>query len=159
MLNKKLKYESYLSNFNNCPSIDFKEISGGFFRWTKLKGSENNFLPLSIMKKPPQRLLDDQDKICISYGLSFFDSKQNAFNKYTDIYNKQKREHLKELFKDEKGTYIALVNIKEEDGIADKPNEKNGHFTFHEYHDTDLSIRMYNEVSIFETNGAIREKI
>ncbi|WP_184549072.1 hypothetical protein [Mucilaginibacter sp. FT3.2] len=159
MLNKKLKYKQFLENYTDCPSEDFKEISGNFCRWISINDYENNFKPLNIITNPPQRLLNDSDKLCMGYGLSFFDSPQNALNRYSTLFEKQKRAHLKEIFKTDKGTQIAVIKIEHEDGLANEPNATNGHFTFHEYELVEFKEKIKSRINIFADDGTINIEI
>ena len=159
MLNKILKYKIYLDKYNDCPSKDFKEISGEFCRWVSAEGKENDFKPLNLITEPPQRLLDDSDKLCVGYGLSFFDKAERAFDRYSELYRKQKRAHLKELFKKDKGTCIALIEIGYNDGLANDPNFNNGHFTFHEYEAINLYEKITKKIDIFADDGSINIQI
>ncbi|WPU98208.1 hypothetical protein SNE26_19480 [Mucilaginibacter sp. cycad4] len=154
MLNKILKYKQFLDNYSDCPSSAFKEISGNYSRWVSLDGNENDFKPVNLITEPPQRLLDDSDKLCMGYGLSFFDTPENALNRYRLLYNKQKRDSLKEIFKNDKGTQIAIIKI-ENDGLGDEPNSTNGHFTFHEYTGIDLANKIESRINIFAEDGTI----
>jgi hypothetical protein len=159
MTNKNLKYKLYLDNYNNCPPSDFHEITGEFCRWVSLTGHENDFKPLNMIALPPQRLLDNSDKFCMGYGLSFFDTLQHAFSRYCELYRKQKRAHLKELFKQDKGTQVSLISINKDDGVADEPNFNTGHFTLHEYDGIDFSNRNLQKIAIFEENGTVKTEI
>jgi hypothetical protein len=98
-------------------------------------------------------MLDDTDKMCMGYGLSMFDSLINSINKYQKIYKKL-RQLQKEQFIQDKGSYIGLLNLSNNDGLADNPNEKNfGHFTFHEYCHTILEKKVLHLHNIFLDNG------
>ena len=91
--------------------------------------------------------------MCMGYGLSMFDSLMNSINKYQKEY-KKRREHQKEQFIKDKGSYITLLNLSKNDGIADKPNSENfGHFTFHEYYHARLENKVLNLYNIFLVNG------
>ena len=131
--------------FPNCPSIEFKEIVRDAFRWINNPLILNDFTPVNLINEPPPRMLDDSDKMCVAFGLSMFDTLLNSKLKYQKEYNKR-RPHLRDQFKQDKGGYIALVNLTQDDGVADQPNENNyGHFTFHEYSETSL----VDKVSVF----------
>ena len=79
---------------------------------------------------------------------------QTAKLKYCVIYNRYRNSKQKEDFKIEKGTHIAEIFIKEEDGLCS--SNKNGHFTFYEYNDTNLinSVNIINP--IFALDGTIK---
>lgn len=153
MIDKKLKYIELLSKIIDCPTNDYYEISKNAFRWVHESICENDFLPVNIISDPPQRILDYNDKMCIGYGLSLFDTLENASLKYQKLY-KNKREHIRELFKMDIGTSIAMLELNENDGIANEPIEQNfGHFTFHEYGNADLPVKIKDFFNIFTSDG------
>jgi hypothetical protein len=153
MLSKKLKYLEYLNKYPDCPPQNFKEVSRVSFRWIIAADHPNNFTPLNLGQEPPARMLDETDKMCKGYGLSFFDSLDNAFERYKSLYQK-KRQHQREQFKEDKGTLIGEIKIDKADGIANEPDVYNyGHFTFHEYNDTNLNSKPANITNIFEQDG------
>jgi hypothetical protein len=158
MINKKMKYDELLNKFPNCPALHYQEVSRPSFRWIIGEKHVNNFIPINLISAPPPKMLDESDKMCMGYGLSFFDSFSNAFEKYKSLYSR-KREHQREQFREDKGTIIATITIKNDDGIADEPNYNNyGHFTFHEYHATDLNHKIEQITSIFESYGKTLNK-
>lgn len=153
MTEKKLKYQEYLEKFPNCPSSDFTEFERDAYRWTKKPLTANDFIPINLINEPPPRMLDDSDKMCMAYGLSMFDSLSNSISKYQKLYNNF-RIHQKEQFIQDKGSYIALLKLTKDDGVADIPNENNcGHFTFHEYSHTSLDAQVLSFYTIFKDDG------
>jgi hypothetical protein len=148
MNDKKFKYQARLKQFSNCPSEDFKEIEKNVFRWVHQPISENDFLPMSVIKVPPPRILDDSDKLCIGYGLSMFDTKENAISKYKSLYERF-RVRQKSQFREDKGNWVALISLTKKDGVADEPNNY-GHFTFHEYETADLKQNVKRIFNIFD---------
>lgn len=92
MLDKKLKYQSFLEKFPACPSENFSNVEIKAFRWVHQPININDFLPLNIIQSPPIRILDNNDLMCIAYGLSMFDSIENACTKYKKQYF-SKRKH------------------------------------------------------------------
>lgn len=153
MNSKKLKYQEFLEEFPNCPPSEFKEVEKVAYRWIHKPIIPTDFQPLNIISEPPQRMLDDSDKMCMGYGLSMFDTFENSLARYKKIF-KRFRPHQKEQFKEDKGDYIALLSLSKDDGIADEPNKKNyGHFTFYEYLDIDLQKKAEDLFEIFKDNG------
>jgi hypothetical protein len=153
MTKKKLKYLQYLEKFKDCPSSDFLEVERDAYRWTKNPVTSEDFIPVSIIGEPPPRMLDDSDKMCMVYGLSMFNSLINSLSKYQKEY-KQRRQHQREQFIQDKGSYISLLKLTKNDGIADEPSENNyGHFTFHEYSHTSLEDKVSTLYNIFKDNG------
>ncbi|TZF85001.1 hypothetical protein FW774_08525 [Pedobacter sp. BS3] len=113
----------------------------------------NDFKPINLINEPPARMLEDTDKICMGYGLSMFDTLNNSVKKYRKLYNNL-RSYQKEQFKQDKGSYVTCLNLLATDGVADSPNESNfGHFTFHEYSETNLESKVLKLFSIFNENG------
>lgn len=153
MTEKKLKYLQYLEKFKDCPSFDFTEVDRDAYRWTNTPVTSNDFIPVNILSEPPPRMLDDFDKMCMGYGLSMFNSLINSLSKYQKEY-KKRRSHQKEQFIQDKGSYIALIKLTKNDGIADEPNEDNyGHFTFHQYSHTSLEFKVSTLYNISKDNG------
>lgn len=148
---KKLKYKQLLKEFPNCPPTSFVQVERQAFRWAHATICSNDFLPMNIISDPSPRILDDNDLMCMGYGLSMFDTKENALSRYKWVYEKL-REHQQFQFVDDKGDSIALVELIKEDGLADDPN-KYGHFTFHEFDAVDLSKRVKYIYNIFDGNG------
>lgn len=82
-----------------------------------------------------------------------FDSFLNSRTKYKNLYFKL-RQQQKEHFKQDKGSYIALVKLTKDDGVADFPKENNyGHYTFHEYSETSLEAKVLDFYNIFKEDG------
>ncbi len=158
MHNQKLKYQKQLVQFPDCPGDEFEEVEKEAYRWVHQPLIDKDFLPVNIISKPPPRMLDDSDKMCMGYGLSMFDTFENALAKYKKIFRKL-RSHQKIQFKEDKGNYIALLDVTKNIGVADKPNEKNyGHFTFHEYEEIDLQEKVKDLYEIFKENGEFVDK-
>lgn len=132
------KYKNYLSNIKNCPPEDYAPTNRVGFRWVHQEPNEQDFIPLNLIKEPPQRVLDDSDLNCMGFGLSFFDSKANASGKFLSQLNRL-RNHLKQGFLLEKGDAIAEIQLHERSGVANLPAPQNyGHFTLHEAEDSNL---------------------
>jgi hypothetical protein len=150
---KKLKYSDLLSQLKDCPPNDFEVINKNIYRWIHAEINENNFLPLNLIKSPPQRIVDDSDLLCMGYGISMFDSLENALERYTKLH-RNKRENQKRIFVEDKGTMVANLRVTEDDGIANSPHKtNNGHFTFYEYEGTELSDKVVDVYNIFKENG------
>lgn len=156
MNSKQLKYSQLLNSYPDCPKSIFKEIEGLYFRWVQANAKGvNDFLPINLIKDPPQRILDNSDLLCMGFGLSLFDTNANAFSLYSNRYNKSRNKIAKENFILEKGTCIAQVKIEKSDGIADEPSST-GHFTFHEYLDCDLKKNIQTIFNIFDSDENIK---
>ncbi|MFN0049691.1 MAG: hypothetical protein ACKVOU_11265 [Cytophagales bacterium] len=144
---KRLKYQLLLDNYPNCPPKEFMEVKKSAFRWVYENiDNEKNFKPLHLISDPPPKMLDDSDLMCLGYGLSLFDSFEKAYSKYKNLF-KSKRNFSKSV-----GSYIVKIDIQFDDGMASIPNIQ-GHFTFHEYENTDLRSRIIELFSIFDSDG------
>lgn len=99
-------------------------------------------------------MLDDTDLMCEGFGLSFFDTYAHAFARYEALY-KRKRGLSHEASIVEKGDSIAELEMIENEGIFGDVNGENGHFTFHEFEETDLTIKILTIEDIFEKNGEL----
>ncbi|MBD1421622.1 hypothetical protein [Sphingobacterium chuzhouense] len=153
MSNKKLKYREYLERFPDCPcSTKYSEVEMFAYRWVKRQEGMSDFMPLNLIKTPPQRILDDSDQMCKGYGLSMFLSLKLAAKKYNNLTAKL-RGNLREKQVQDYGKEIALLNLDHGDGIAGDINSVSGHFTFHEYEDADLSNKIIEIFNIFDENG------
>lgn len=153
MTSKKLKYQEQLSIYPNCPPANYSEIERDAFRWVHASENENDFKPVNLINDPPQRILDDTDKMCMGYGLSIFDSFENAFEKYKKQYT-NRRSHLRLGFILDFGECIATLQVTYSDGIAAEPSKTNfGHFTFHEYENVNLRDKVKSLFNIFDPNG------
>ena len=158
MHSKKLKYQAYLIKYDNCPPESYQEVEITAYRWTHNNICKNDFTPINLINKPPQRMFDETDKMCMGYGLSLFDTRSNALNRYVNLYQK-KRKYLKMKFIEDFGNSISEIEIKTENGIGNKPNVKNfGHFTFHEYEKTNFVNNIICQTEILITkDGTIKK--
>lgn len=147
---KKLKYQSYLENFPNCPPDNFRPVDRDAFRWVHKEIIENDFLPLNLIKEPPQRKLDDSDYMCLGFGLSLFDSLRNAKDRFLGLYYSFKTTS-RTIFLEDKGDHIAFLKITKDDGIADLPNH-DGHFTFYVFENVSLADKILSLHPIFESH-------
>jgi len=151
---KKFKYAAYLCQSQNCPPDSYIEMECDAYRWIHSTITKNDFLPRNIIQNPPQRILDDSDLMCKGYGLSLFDTNGNAIKTYTKNYSKR-RAHLRQSFITEYGDSFCLIKIESSDGLGGDKNKESGHFTFHEYEDSNLEERIINIFNIFDDDGKI----
>ncbi len=153
MTTKKLKYQELLSQFPNCPSDNYVEIQMNAFRWVHSDEQPNDFKPINLINEPPQRLLDDADLMCMGYGLSLFDSLENAYSQYKRAYVRT-RENAKSIFVNDKGSFIATLQLNYADGVGNEAHKNNhGHFTFYEYENVNLREKVKAISNIFDPNG------
>jgi len=154
-MSRPFKYSDLLRQYSNCPPDDYKELSKLAFRWVHNHAQhENDFKPLNLIKTPPPRMLDDSDKMCMGYGLSWFNTCEEAIKKYETLYHKLRAKQ-KINFQEEKGDTIAQIHLDVRDGKGSDPNNE-GHFTFHEYVETNLSTKIVNFTAIFDEHGNFR---
>lgn len=95
-------------------------------------------------------MLDESDSMCKSYGLSLFDSLENAIIRFKAIYFKR-RKHLRPLFIEDVGGCVAELCLEYIDGMV-SPTSSNGHLTFHEYEGADLIKKVTDTKDIFDEN-------
>jgi hypothetical protein len=152
---RELHYQKHLAQFPNCPPNYYKVLANNAFRWVFQQRISESFTPINLIKEPPQRMLDDTDLMCKGFGLSFFDSFDNAFARYEALY-KRKRGVTHEEFVIEKGDSIAELEMTEKEGIFGDLNTSNGHFTFHVFEKTDLTKNILKTEDIFTENGKFK---
>ncbi|MEP6464648.1 MAG: hypothetical protein ABJB05_00020 [Parafilimonas sp.] len=141
----ELKYSKFITGIKNCPKNCVPK-SKPAYRYIHDLGNEEDFLPMSLQNSPPARILDNNDKHCMSYGISFFESAIQAREKFLHYYNK-KNEELQQLYLIEKGNKIACVNITEEDGLCSE-TDKYGHFTFYDFINITFVDKISNLVNV-----------
>jgi hypothetical protein len=132
------KYQKYIEAlFVHCPPSDYVAKERMAFRFvfgdTYHKNYKNNFLLVLIIKptrKNGRRFKKDSSK-CQGYALSFFDTLKNAKEKYAEI--KKDNPNISEYI----GTHIAEGIIEKEEGVVSKTDKK-GHFSLHEFEETNL---------------------
>lgn len=156
MKSKKIKYKQLLDEFPNCPPEEFSEIEAESFRWVHSELIPRDFLPLNIINEPPARILDNSDLVCKGYGLSFFNSYNNAKEKYKRLYT-NKRVKFRDSFMEDYGDSIAKIQLLKKLGISGDLNKETGHFTFHEYEETNLINRITEILNIFDDDGKISD--
>jgi hypothetical protein len=150
---KKFKYQELLSQYPNCPPDNYVEIEKEAFRWVHKDENRDSFLPMNLQNEPPSRIIDDNDLMCKAFGLSLFDSFKNALLKFQKLYNNN-REHQRPDFVFDRGENIAMLQLVKSCGVANEPNKSNyGHFTFHEYENTNLRERVCNIFNMFDADG------
>ena len=144
------KYQAYLQEFPNCPPNSYKTTNFKVFRWVNQSKINKSFLPLNVLKYPPIGF-DNTDTMCKSYGLSVFDTFENAFIAYKKIYQRKGGVSHQD-FIEEKGDCIALLDLQITDGVIGDLN-KQGHLTLHEYIGTDLIQTIVTITKIIDQNG------
>jgi hypothetical protein len=139
MQEKTFKYGETIKNEHNCPPIFYKEQSQFAFRYVHEKALSQSLIPLSLID--PNRILNmSSESRCMAWGLSFYSSIEGARAKF------QKLSRYSPQFAEIVGKHIATIRIDEIDGVASVPDEKFGHFTFHEY----LCSELLNNITQIE---------
>ena len=138
----RFKYQVYLSELPNCPPSDYERKNIQAFRFVFADLSlENNFLP--VLLQNPKRSFSDDEATCQAYGLSLFDTLENARKRYFTL-KKSFRKIDKVI-----GTHIAEGSIEEDDGVVSKINSY-GHFCLHEFEQTDLWVKFRLVMKIYD---------
>ncbi len=149
-MSKVFKYQKYLQEYPDCPPKSYAETNFQVFRWVNENAINKSFLPLNLLKYPPMGF-DKTDDMCKSYGLSVFNTFENALAKYKKLYlMKGGLSH--EDFIEGKGDSIALLDLKITHGVIGDLN-KQGHLTLHEYIGTDLIETIVNITKIIDKHG------
>jgi hypothetical protein len=130
-----LKYHSYIGKLKDCPpsSCQPRILTAYRFVFIDPKHSQysNNFLPGFLIKPNRRKISHSDDFVCDGYGLSFFDSLQNARLRFEEMLKKNPK------LRDTLGTHIAEGQIDPSDGVTTKSND-DGHLTLHESDVADL---------------------
>lgn len=128
------KYSEYIDTIEECPPSHYQEKACIVYRWVH-QGMDhpNDFLPAAIIK--PQRVNDrlDHEKKCKAYGLSMYNTLENARKQYLILIAKFPR------FAAQVGEYVAEGHLSQSDGQFSSADKRSGHLTFHEYRDTELA--------------------
>jgi hypothetical protein len=131
------KYQKYLETLSiPCPPVDYKPESRVAFRFvfeTTHEKYQNNFLPILIIKPARKNRFKEDSSQCQGYALSLFDSLAQANQKFINLTRKTNPYILKESL----GTHLAQGIIEPGDGVVSAINEE-GHFSLHEFEETDL---------------------
>lgn len=130
------KYAEYINAIEDCPPTDYQNRTVTVFRWVHEEMDHpNNFLPVALIN--PRRVnataIDLQEK-CALYGLSMFDSMNNARKRYRALTAQNPR------FPKTVGEYVAEGKLLQTDGVISSANQQ-GHLTLYEYEGIDLKTK------------------
>lgn len=119
------KYQAQMDALNlACPPEDYLSSNIIAYRWVfENMEDENNFIPQYF--KVPKYANSTDDSKCQSLGLSFFDSKKNAKDRFNFLKKRMGKNAYKRL-----GRNLAEGNLSENDGVNSSINDQ-GHFTHH----------------------------
>ncbi len=131
------KYQSYLENIPDCPPENYSEMAKSAFRWLhETLDNDNNFKPV-LLQSPKRALNMNHLKRCKGYGLSLFDTANGAIERYFELVASKPN------LIDTLGNSLGEVTLTSKDGVGSEPEaNNNGHFTFHEYENTDLTTKI-----------------
>jgi hypothetical protein len=137
------KYQLYLENIPDCPPENYSEINKSAFRWLHEEiDNDNNFKPV-LLQSPKRALNMNHLNKCKGYGLSLFNTANGAIERYLDII--ASKPNLIETF----GNSLGEISLTNKDGVGSEPEtNNNGHFTFHEYENTDLTKKIIKFAAI-----------
>jgi len=125
-----LKYTARITVIRNCPPQTCREVLRNAYRFVfEAANSEINFKPIAL-QQPEKYVNFNEIAKCMSLGLSFFDSAENAETKFRSLRKKIPQIHRK------LGTSLAQVELTPNHGLATNPDKISGHFTLHEYSGT-----------------------
>jgi hypothetical protein len=122
------EYKSEITKLQpKCPPEDYKSVNRTTYRWVFSSiDHPDNFKPR--IKIRPHAFNDATDlQKCEGYGLSFFDTMENAKARFNVLLGLQSKKAYERF-----GTHVADGNISESDGVSSEINTANGHFTFHQ---------------------------
>lgn len=123
---KILKYSDQISLIQFCPPIACKKttITGYRFVFDDAEPAPS-FTPVGLLNPGQIEGLDEKKK-CSSFGLSFFNSANNAEEHFNRLQKRIPLIHKK------LGGNLAEVNITPKHGLVSEPIKDTGHFTVHE---------------------------
>lgn len=125
----KYKYEEPISGFSHCVINSCLPKNKIAYRWTfESIQNTNNFIPRYLTSAYESLPKDD----CIGYALSMFDEEDRAIARLNKIC-----EGKKYLYK-KLGTHLSKGILLEKEGVCSDSDE-NGHFSFFEAAEVDLS--------------------
>jgi len=115
-----LKYVSYLTKIPNCPPRDAQPAERMGYRFVKPPVNDASFVPLALS---PGRRVTKARPNCSAYGISMFDSEENARRRFAELV--EDNPGLKNRY-----TNIAEVRLDTTHGTQTIPDKK-GHFDLH----------------------------
>jgi hypothetical protein len=131
----RFKYHTYVNNLTDCPPSHAyaQDLTAFRFVFNQIE-DHRNFAPAYILKPKRRLARDPHHKTCRGYGLSLFDTVENACKFYADFVESSPN------FPQTVGTHVAQGQINESDGIVTEPDVK-GHFTLYEFEHTNLYVK------------------
>jgi hypothetical protein len=94
-----------------------------------------NFTPVALQDSKRCDGFNESQK-CMSLGLSFFDTANNAEVRFRGLRQRVPQIHKK------LGYALAQVEVTPDHGLATKPDPDSGHFTLHEFSDARWTWRV-----------------
>jgi hypothetical protein len=130
----KLKYESEIAAYDNCPPSDCGHLPNRLrgYRFTQSDPpTKADFVPVAL--ENPVRTFADAHSRCSSLALSFFDSVRSAEKKRDGLTKQSKK--LRKKF-----AHVAECEIHPADGLCSLAS-RSGHFSVHESEQADIFSR------------------
>jgi len=131
----RFKYHTYIHDLTDCPPTHAYAQEIEVFRFVfKQIDDQRNFAPVYILKPKRRHPKDPHHKTCSGYGLSLFNTLENACSRYADLLESIPS------FPQTVGTHIAKGQVNNDNGVATEPNS-DGHLTLYEFEHTNLHVR------------------
>lgn len=144
----RFKYYTYVHDLTDCPPSHAyaQDLTAFRFVFNQIE-DRRNFAPVYILKPKRRHASDPHYKTCSGYGLSLYNSLDNACRRYADLVESVPS------FPQTVGTHIAAGQIGKDDGVVTEPNT-DGHLTLYEFEHTNLGLKFqivhqvyYDEIS------------
>jgi len=144
------KYRDFIQGLPNCPPRQAQSQNLEAFRFVFTEiNDERNFAPAFIRKPSRRNEATDPAITCNGYGLSMFDTLDNARKQYCAYLNSYPNFHKIA------GTHIAKGQISKDDGVVTDKNGE-GHFTLYEFEKANLSQKFSIVVQVYLDGNAKR---
>lgn len=130
------KYSNYIDDIQGCPPSHYQARECIVYRWVyEDMNHPHDFLPVAVIE--PRRVNSQMDlqNQCKAYGLSMYNTMENARQQYLAITTRHSR------FAAKIGEYVAEGQLAQSDGVISLPDKRTGHLTFHEYADVELTAK------------------
>lgn len=131
----RFKYHIFVHDLTDCPPSHAyaQDLTAFRFVFNQID-DQRNFVPVYILKPKRRLARDPHYKTCSGYGLSLFDSLENACKRYADLVESVPN------FPQTVGTHIAKGQSNKSDGVVTEPNA-DGHLTLYEFEHIDLQVK------------------
>jgi len=138
------KYQTDINAVQHCPPANVVSEDSKAYRFVHSPLTAASFTP--IAKTSPSRPLSGKSA-CLGLGLSFYNTREAAENKFTQITKTHPNFHKKV------GNKIASGVLTKNQGVRSKIST-DGHFTFFEFANLSLEkLFQITEIEVEETHG------